>query len=132
MLVIPLAELIAQLELTLSGLGSLELGLFTAAVTVDDTTTISDVLAGQPSWCAQQALTGRTSAAGAGPFAFSQWDPLTFVNTSGTPDDIYGYYVSDSGQTFLAWAENNSSAPVTVPDGSSYVVRAYYSRTNQV
>jgi hypothetical protein len=131
MLVIPMAQLIAQLDDTLTGLGSLELGLFLAPITVDLTTAIGDVLAGQLPWMAQAPLTGRTGAAAAGPYAFSQWDPLTFVNSSGGSTDIYGYYVSDSGNTFLAWAENNASAPVSVADGSSYVVRAYYSRTNQ-
>jgi hypothetical protein len=131
MLVIPMAQLLTQLDNTLTGLGGLYLFLFGNAATPAIASVIGDFTVADPTWSDVAPLTGRTSAAAAGPFAFSQWDTVNFTNTSGGPVDVYGYVVCDSGKSVLYWAELNASAPVIVPAGSSYVVRPYYSRTNQ-
>ena len=44
-------------------------------------------------------------------------------STTGTAQNIYGYYVTDNANTILLWAERDSNAPIVVTNsGDSYTV----------
>lgn len=47
---------------------------------------------------------------------------VLFSNSSGSPVTAYGYFLMDSTQTTLLWAELDPSAPVSIPDGQSYQI----------
>jgi len=132
MIVIPMAELLAQLDATLVGMGVLKVFLFVADVTPDLDTELADLEAGRPTWCDPQSMSGRTAAQADTPVAFSTWDDATFLNDDVSAVDIYGYCVQNEDGDILRWAERNPGAPVNVAPGQSYTVRPYYSRRNTV
>jgi hypothetical protein len=58
----------------------------------------------------------------AGHIAGSTGSAITFNNTSGSPVNIYGVYVTNgSTATKLYFAERDAAAPVSIPAGGSYV-----------
>lgn len=52
--------------------------------------------------------------------------PVAFLNSSGTNQSAYGYYVTDSGNTILLKAARFDSAPVVKADTESYMVAAVW------
>lgn len=47
---------------------------------------------------------------------------ITFTNTGGSSATIYGYYVTDSGNTNLFFAERDPLGPITLNPGDSYAI----------
>ena len=65
-----------------------------------------------------QALSGWVASTLDATFhAFSTSAQLSFGNTSGSPQSVYGYIVTDSGGTNLIYGERFSGAPVSIPSG---------------
>jgi hypothetical protein len=48
--------------------------------------------------------------------------PVAFANTSGGPQQAYGYYVTDETDTYLVAVARFDAAPVTIPDGGNQLV----------
>lgn len=48
--------------------------------------------------------------------------PISFLKTSGTPADAYGYFATDDAGTVLLWAARFDSAPLTRSPGGSWIV----------
>jgi hypothetical protein len=48
--------------------------------------------------------------------------PLTWTNTGGSPVDLYGYYVTDTGNSLLLAAAAFDNAPLSVPAGGTCLV----------
>ncbi len=69
-------------------------------------------------------VTGWTAPSVAAHVATMTAAPKTFTRSStGASQNIYGYYVTDSGSTVLYWAERDGNAPIVVTNlGDSYTV----------
>jgi hypothetical protein len=48
--------------------------------------------------------------------------PVTFTNTSGSTQTVYGYYVTDDLNTTLLAAARFDGAPISIPTGTGYSV----------
>jgi hypothetical protein len=48
--------------------------------------------------------------------------PIVFTNSSGSPQNVYGYYVTDSANTLLLAVALFDSAPVSIPNGGTETV----------
>jgi hypothetical protein len=48
--------------------------------------------------------------------------PINFTNSSGGPQNVYGYYVTDSTSTILLAAAEFDAPPVTIPSGTPFTM----------
>lgn len=132
MLINPFVRIRQRLDTDMSGRGAIQLGLFTANVTPDGNTVLATLTSGAPSWANPVVMTGLTAAADDGSGTqFVTWDDITFTNTGGSSVNVYGYYVATAAGTALEWSERNAAAPVSVPNGGTYTVKAKFTRKNQ-
>lgn len=74
---------------------------------------------------APQTISNWVATVVSGHIAITTPDPNTFTSTGGaTPNDVYGYYVTDSFNAVLWWAERDPAAPfVIAAAGRKYVVQ---------
>lgn len=56
---------------------------------------------------------------------------ITFSCTGGGGQNVYGYYVTDAGNT-LVYSERYAGAPVNMVNGAAYAVNPYFSAIAQV
>jgi hypothetical protein len=73
-----------------------------------------------------QRATGWSAATLIGNNATTTANPITYQNTSGVSQTIYGVFVTDGtavpgSQTLLYHAERDTGAPVVIPNGGTYV-----------
>lgn len=109
-----------QLKASLGGI-DWKLCLFTNDIVPDIFTEFADFV--EPTWPAYSPTLGMvwTIPVLTGLEYVSNADPVTFTNDSGSPSDVYGYFVLDDGDQ-LVYSERDPNAPVTIPDASSYTV----------
>jgi hypothetical protein len=53
---------------------------------------------------------------------FAIASPITFTNSSGSPVNVYGYYVTDSTDTILLAIAQFDNAPIAIPAGQTLTV----------
>jgi hypothetical protein len=53
---------------------------------------------------------------------FLQADNIFWTNSSGSPQDVYGYLIWDSTKTFILAAARFDGAPITIPNGGIQMV----------
>lgn len=118
-LIFPDDGLVEQLKRILNG--TVKYHLFTNNVTP----TLADTVATytEASWTGYAAVsktfTDYTINGVSGHNGFAIASPIAFSNTSGSSQNAYGYYVTDSGGTILLAAARFDSAPVSIPNGGS-------------
>jgi hypothetical protein len=71
---------------------------------------------------AAQAMSGWGASTISASVASSTAANVTFNNTSGAAQTIYGYYVTDSGATVCYFAEIFTAGPLSLPSGLSLVL----------
>jgi len=79
-------------------------------------------------------LTSMTGAAVAddGTTATMTWDPVVFTCDGSAAGDVYGYYVRNVTQNYLAWAELDPAGPVNLSvNGQTYTVVPKLTNRNQ-
>lgn len=103
---------------------ALKLHLFKNNHTPAVTDTISDYTESTFAGYAAVSMTTWTAAAIASHIATMTSDTKTFTrSTTGTAENVYGYYVTDNGSTILLWAERDPLAPIVLTNsGDSYTV----------
>lgn len=59
----------------------------------------------------------------AGGKAITVGDPVSFVHNGGaTPNDIYGYYITDTAGTLLYWAERFTTPPINMSANGNRII----------
>jgi len=98
--------------------------IFVNDVTPDRDTELGDLTEASFSGYAEQTVLGTAFIADGvvGHVGFKVAAPIAFLNSSGSPVDVYGYYVTDAGGTILLAAARFDAAPVTKEDGESIIV----------
>lgn len=113
------------LQFLISQWGTLVMGIFVADYTPQPTDSLGTYTAMEATWTGyvRANITGWSTPTlnGTG-HAESDAGTVLFPNVSGGAQTAYGYFLMDSSQTSLLWAERDGSAPVTIPDGQSYQI----------
>lgn len=106
----------------LAGMADFEIHLFTNNLTVDRNNVIGDFI--EPAWAGYASVTvapGDFTISTSGHLTTALASPITFENTSGSGQNAYGYYVTNSAGDLIA-AARFDGAPITIPDGGTYPV----------
>lgn len=118
-LIFPDAGLVEQLKRILNG--TVKYRLFTNNLTPS----LGDAIGAytEATWtgyaAVSQTFSDYTINGVSGHNGFAIAPPVTFNNSGGSPQNAYGYYVTDSGNTILLASARFDSAPVVVPAGGS-------------
>ncbi len=106
------------------GADALNLHLFQNNYTPSDSSVIGDFTEATFDGYAAETLSGWTSASVTAHVATSNATPIAFVKTgSVTSNNIYGYYVTNSANTVMYWAERDGAAPIVMnANGDTYTV----------
>jgi hypothetical protein len=108
-----------------SPISTAKLRLFKSNTTPSNATVLSDLTEATFAGYSAISLSGWSAAVVTAHVAQSDPSPGTFTITSGT-QAIYGWYVTDSGNTKLLWAQRDTGAPITLDASglSQYTVTA--------
>lgn len=119
MIIVPNAAEILLLDLLLAAISSSNayVALYTNDVTPDADTVYADFTEG--AWTGYARLTPTWSAAVTDAFeeAISYSQTLTYTSGSGSPVDVYGYFVATDGDELL-FAERFAAAPIAISSGT--------------
>lgn len=97
--------------------------LFTNNYTPIATTVLGDLTEAVFMGYLAQPLAGAAASTTSGGKGSTTWNTLTFTNNSGAPVTVYGYYITDTANTKLFWAERDPAAPITInASGGHYYV----------
>lgn len=97
--------------------------LYAANLTPDRTTTLAALLAAEADFDGYAPITvaGWVSVTVAGHVGLTAPDLLVWEKTAGpTPNDLYGGFITDAGNTLLLWSERDPLAPFTINDTSNH------------
>jgi hypothetical protein len=98
--------------------------LFTNNITPTRSNVLSDfteaIFSGYAPWF--QQWTDFTLNGVSGNTGYAIAPPVAFSNSSGSDQQVYGYFVTDTGNTMVVAAARFDGAPVTIPNGSSIAV----------
>lgn len=122
---VPDAILIASLDDLMEGRYlNAKIKLYKNDITPDEASELADFTEADFSGYAEQALVLDGTAAIVGGKAQQDFDPAVFAHDGGaTPNDLYGYFVVDSSETDLLWAERYAGAPGVINTaGQTYTV----------
>lgn len=116
------------LELKMSGARAawnsthLKMHLYKTNVTPTTSSTVGSFTECDFAGYAAQDLINWTAPSTTGHVTTIQADPLTFTrSTTGTVQNVYGYYITDSAGTTLYWAELDPAGPRTVTNSGDTV-----------
>ena len=104
--------------------GDLELHLYDTTLTIDDATTLAGLEAVE---CDQAGYALKALAAGtwtvtvAGTTEAVYDTEQEFAFTAASGNSVYGYYITNAGNTVLLWAEEFTDGPYTIPTGGGSV-----------
>ena len=109
------------------------MGLFTNNYTVVDTTLFSNLTEAVFTGYGRVTLTAGSwiSAGVAGGIGTIVYPTVTFTNSTGVSQTVYGYFVLDSTTTYLLAAGNLYGAPVTIVSGGTYSLIPTWSDKSQ-
>ncbi len=103
--------------------------LFRNNLTPDANTVLGDLTEANFSGYARQTLSAWPNSALSGAIARTTHPDKTFLHSGGGVDnDIYGYYVLDSGGGLL-YADRNATGPVSITPGTGYFCRPIFDLT---
>lgn len=122
---VPDVTLIASLDDLMEGRYlNAKIKLYKNDITPDETSELADFTEANFSGYAEQTLVPDGTAAIVDGKAQQSFDDAVFSHDGGaTPNDIFGYFVVDSTETDLLWAERYASAPATLNgSGQTYTV----------
>jgi len=123
-LIFPDAGLVEQLNRVLTG--SVKYHLYTANVTPTRSTVLTDLDASEASWTGYAAVTQTwtdyTINGVAAHNGYALAPPISFANTSGSTQNPYGYYVTNTGSTILLACARFDGAPTPILTGTSLLL----------
>jgi len=104
-----------------TGLQNCKVRLFTNNYTPVDGTVLGDLTEAIFAGYVAQTIANWTTATTVSAKAQTQ-ATVSFLNSSGSPKDVYGYYLTNAGGSVLLGAERFSAPPISIADGNNLVV----------
>lgn len=115
--------------------GDFHFHLFASPVTIDQSTTLAALLAAEATFTgyavATVLATDFTSSSTSGHQGSVLAPAISFSNTSGSPQDIYGYFITDTTDAILIAAAAFDGAPISVANAGSYPVVPIFGSLSQ-
>lgn len=115
-------------------LNTLKMRLFKSNTTITSATVLSDLTEADFTGYAAQNLSGFPAASVVGSSGSSTGDAKTFTvgSSPSTTNSIYGYYITDSGNTKLYGAQRDPGAPISMTlAGQTYTITPTFSAVSQ-
>lgn len=98
-------------------------GLYTNNVVLGPGTIFADLTEALTAWgYARQTPTGWATNGIIANIAVQSANTITFSNTSGSPQSVYGYFILDTTGNVLVGVEEFAGAPVTIAPGGTLPV----------
>lgn len=111
--------------LNVNATGDVELHLYDETLTINEDTTLAglEAIECDQAGYALEALAGATwnVTSGGGDPTEADYAEREFIFNAASGNDVYGYYVTNAGNTILLWAEEFTDGPYTIPVGGGSV-----------
>ncbi len=116
------AQEIAKRALNFSATGDVKLKLYSSNTTLSETTVVGDLTEATFTGYSAVTLTGASWTVTSADPASASYAQQTFTSSAGSQNqNIYGYYVTNSGGTILLWAETFSDGPYNIVNNGDLI-----------